>query len=532
MGLELQKRGMDAIASHVQGASQDDYLILVFNGLEQSRTEMVEVSVDILASDNPGEIGIIGPDGEHTPYTLVKECEVNKSVFSPINLPGCLPVNRYTIRMVAKDVPAYGYKAYRVIPNVQCDTPIQNQVKVLQLEAGCCIENKYLKVMIHQAGQIDLICKENGVTYEDLLGLQDTADTGDVYMSYGMPGDVPIDIKDYTPQITVEEADLLYAKICLHYELALPCEYDRDKQMRSETKVRVPIDISLDIDSESRALNVKFSIDNKAKDHRVRARINTKIKSNVTMVSAPFDIIDRDKTGIDTRICNETEHNSGMVTISENGHGISVLNRGIYGYENLQAEEGTLAFTILRSTSEIAGYLETGDGAWSAPENQCLHTVECELAILPQVGEDLAVKAGFASKVFQNKMLTHSAAVDVKKFSGGRPAVQDTNIAELFYREIPYKEVKMELVDEGILIDNHALQVTAFKKAYNRQGYILRFFNMKDSCEEAVLDFAKMTVSKVWKTNLAETDREEIQMQDGKVSLTVRGKEIVTLLLQ
>lgn len=533
MGQELQKRGMAAIANHVGAkGDKDDYFIVVFNALEHDRTEMVEVTVDVLATDNPKGINIISPNGENVPFTIVEEMDVNKSVFSPINLPGCLQVKRYVIRMVAKDVSAFGYSVYRIVLDTATNRTVCDRVDVFQSDAGYCVENSHLKVIIHTSGKMDLVCKENGTIYEDFLTVQDVADVGDVYMSYPMPDDKPIDIQDYKPRIILDESDELFAKIRLHYEIMLPQEYDRKEQMRSKERVCVPIDICLELNIESSGLKLSFIIDNRAKDHRLRALFRTRIESDFTTASEPYDLVVRDKNSIDIRICNETEQNSGVVTIADCEKGVSILNRGVYGYENLQAEKGTLAFTILRCTSEIAGYLETGDGAWSAPENQSLREVECEMVILPQFGHDMEIKAAFESKAFQNPLMVHCEAADVRKFSGGRPAVQDTSIAELFYRDLPYAQIRMKMKERGIILDHDALQVTAFKKSYDRKGYVLRFFNMSDSDVETVLQLNSVTVSRVWKTNLRELDRQEMELVNNKVAISAKGKEIVTLLLQ
>lgn len=533
MGMELQRRGMATLATHItEDVKKDDYLIVVFNALEHARTEVVEVTVDILETDNPKNISIISPDGKRVPFTLVEQYSVNKSVFSPINLPGCIKVKRYIIRMLAKEVPAFGYSVYRIKTETEVESAIYDKVEVSKCETGYCMENKYLKIFIHTSGRVDILHKESKQIYKNILTVQDTADVGDVYMSYAMPNDRPIDIQDYIPRIVIEDADDLFGEIRMHYDVVLPKEYDRKNEKRSDETVCVPIDIYLGLDSESYSLKIGFKIDNHAKDHRMRALIKTGILSKFTTASAPFDLVIKDKTTIDTRVCNETEQNSGMVTIFKDGQGVSVLNRGIYGYENLQVEEGTLAFTILRSTSEIAGYLETGDGSWSAPEGQCLCIIECEMAILPQVGVNIAEKGSFASKAFQNPLIAQSEPLDARKFTGGRAAVQDTGIAELFYREIPYANVGLKLMGQAFALEGQNFQITAFKRSYDRSGYILRLLNLKDISNEAVLDFSSFNIAKIWRTNLAETDRTELQMVDNKIIVNVKGKEIVTLFIQ
>ena len=78
-------------------------------------------------------------------------------------------------------------------------------------------------------------------------------------------------------------------------------------------------------------------------------------------------------------------------------------------------------------------------------------------------------------------------------------------------------------------MEGQGLQVTALKKAHDRTGHILRFFNMKDESVDAVLHLGKLPITKVWKTNLKETARDEMVIENHTVRLQVRAKEIVTL---
>ena len=119
--------------------------------------------------------------------------------------------------------------------------------------------------------------------------------------------------------------------------------------------------------------------------------------------------------------------------------------------------------------------------------------------------------------------------VDTHKFMGGRTAVQDTGIAEIFYQDVPYGDITLARSESGIALEGKGLQVTALKKSFDRTGYVLRFFNMKEVENEAVIRFNGLAVKRVWKTNMKENAREEIAIADHTVVLAIRAKEIVTL---
>lgn len=532
MGMELQRRGMRQLAAHVrEGVAGEDYQIVVFNGLEYARTEVVDVTIDIAASDCPNGLRITSPEGKEVAFVVLEQATLGKSVISPINLPGVLDVVRYTIRMLAENVPAFGYSAYRVQTGEKTPEWKAESKIAYTDEAGYCLENDNLKAVITPDGKLNLLHKVNGHNFEDILTVQDVADTGNAYVFKPLQNDVPVDIAGFTPKIVIEESDYFIGRVRLHYEVTVPAYLDVANQKRSDQEVTMPLDIVVALKKEAESLDISFELENRAKDHRMCALIRTGLNSDVATATAPYDLISRNKWDIDPRICNETEHNSGMVAIAQDEVGIAVLNRGIYGYENLQREQGTLTFPLVRSTGRIDGGVVSDDGVWKIPENQCLRVIKCEMAILPQCGTELAVKAAYAAKAFQNPLMVQCEPVDTRKFLGGRPAVQDTAIAELFYQDIPYADVSLERMGRDFALHGKGLLVTAFKKAYNREGYILRFFNQKEEAVDAWLSIGKLCISKVWKTNLKETVREELSIDDHQVCLNVGAKEIVTLLL-
>lgn len=533
MGNELQRRGMKQLAAHVrEGFDEKDYQIVVFNGLEHARTEVVDVTVDIVASDYPTGIRIVSLDGHEIPFIVKEHYTFGKSVFSAINLPGTIETRRYEIRMLAENVPAFGYLVYRVQTGDKTTQHENERQIVYTKDHTYYLENDCLKATIMSSGRVDLLYKETDCCYENILTVQDVADLGNTYVFVPLQGDVPVDIADLTPEISIEKSDMFSGKIRLHYKVTLPAYYDSVNGKRSDAKVTMPLDILIGLKEGANSLDVRFELDNRVKDHRMSAFIRTGIDSDVAVATSPYDIILRNKWDIDTRVCNETEHTSGMVAITDGQEGIAVLNRGIYAYEHIQREQGTLTFPIVRATGVISAGVQSDDDAWRTPENQCLRKVYCEISVMPQSGSELAEQAAFAAKAFQNPLMVQCEPVDTRKFLGGRPAVQDTSIAELFYQDIPYGDVQLGCIGFGMELKGQGLQVTAFKKSFDRTGYILRFFNPKEEAVDAVWNFDTLQIHKIWKTNLKETKREELVIANNSVSMSVKAKEIVTLFMQ
>ena len=533
MGDELTRRGMKQLAVHVkEGFDINDYQIVVFNGLEHDRTEVVDVTVDIVASDNPKGIKIISSVGAEIPFVVKKKYTFGKSIFSAVNLPGTVETIRYEIRLLAEQIPAFGYAVYRVETS-GCTTEYQKAKHIaMQDESGYCLENEYLKAIIRPSGRIDLYSKESENCYEDILTIWDVADTGNTYIFTALQGDKPIDIKNFKPVISIEDSDMFLGKVRLHYEVEFPAYYEFTKNKRSNEMVTMPLDIYVSLSEKAQTLDIRFVFENRAKDHRMSAVVRTGLQSDVAVATSPYDVIARNKWDIDTRICNETEHTSGMVAIHDDKSGVAVLNRGIYAYEHLQQEQGVLTFPLVRATGAISAGVESDDDAWKTPENQCLRKMECEIAIMPQEGKCFVDDAVFAAKAYQNPLLVQCEPVDSKKFLGGRPAVQDTSIAEIFYQEIPYQEVQLKNKGFGVFLEGEGLQVTAYKKSFDRMGYVFRFYNSKDENIDAQIHLGEVLIEHVWKSNLNETEREKLHIENNIVSLPVRAKEIVTLYMK
>lgn len=526
---ELIRRGMKLLASHIgEGINQDDYQIVVFNGLEHNRTETVDVIVDIVDSDCPKGLKITSSDGREITFKVINEYKLGKSVFSAINLPGTKETRRYEVRMSAENVPAFGYAVYRVQTDEK--TPICEGSPIAYIDGGNhCLENDDIKAVIMPSGRVDLYYKKKNRCYRNIFTVKDVADVGNTYIFEAAQDDVPISISDFDAEISVVQSDIFSGTICLHYDIPLPLYYDFANNKRSGETVNVPISIFVGLKKDSKSLDVRLELENRAKDHRMSIFVQTGLNSDEVFSTSPYDIVKRSKWDIDVNVCNETEHTDGMVLINENDEGIAVLNRGIYAYEHLQGERGTLCFPVVRATGAISAGVDSDDDAWKTPENQCLRKIECEISIMPQCGSNLAEKSAFAAKAFQNPLIAQCEPADTRKFLGGRPAVQDTTVAELFYQAVPYPDIQLRRTGFGINSEGCAIQVTALKKSFDRTGYILRFYNSSDESQEAVLDFGELKVNKVWKTNLKETLREEISAVDNKIQIPVNAKEIITL---
>ena len=175
-------------------------------------------------------------------------------------------------------------------------------------------------------------------------------------------------------------------------------------------------------------------------------------------------------------------------------------------------------------------YVPDADALWEIPENQCLRNMDCSLSLLPSQGKTALREAAFAAKAFQNPLLVHFNAVDTRKFLGGRPGVQATKIAELFYQKIPFEEVVLPLEASALSVEGDGVQVSALRKTMDGTRYLLRFYHTEPAPITAKVHLTGHPNAPFWRSNLAETEMVPLDAENGCVSLTVKSREIVTIL--
>jgi hypothetical protein len=110
LGQELLEESLQIIANQVGREN----LLLVFNSLNWSRSEVVTATLDV-----PLALGLGSPrlfDGDRpVPIAINRVAENTVVHFNPrLGHTAPVPVQRYEISFVAQDVPACGYRAYRL----------------------------------------------------------------------------------------------------------------------------------------------------------------------------------------------------------------------------------------------------------------------------------------------------------------------------------------------------------------------------------------------------------------------------------
>jgi len=272
------------------------------------------------------------------------------------------------------------------------------------------------------------------------------------------------------------------------------CDYDKFERSTEHTELRLVTDINLK--KGSRALEFETTVDNKARDHRLRMNFPTAIEGDNYYASQAFDMVKRHR-GVTAKGTNFSEpepyeKNTGGIVCLEDADGnggLSFVSKaGIH--ECAVSKNGVICVTMLR----CFGRIMFGNIPNEKAQLEGTHTFK--YAITSETD---------FSKLYdmQNEMF--------ETFSNVKTMGDRTNLSLL--------EV------EGNVC------VSTVKPAEDNKGVVVRLFNPKSENEVCKIVLTA-DVKRALSVNLAEEERCELEIEDGTVSLALSAHKIETVYLE
>ncbi len=523
---DLFKRGTTTFMSHLDrtGLNKDQSLVLVYNPTQLTANDTVVAKVTVKSAEDTGCFTLTDAKGKEIPFVVEKiETNVTTSIHSPINLPGGVIINRYTIRIPCGKLAPMSYQTLIVTP---CEGKLE--VAPIRKRSSMRMENDFIKVQINKNGTCDITDKKTGAMYAGAFLLSDTEDWGDSYNYVPNPEDVTITSENVKAKIEVLCDNELIQQRRISYGLAVSHKPDSGV---------IPFEMVLTVEKGNPVLGVNIKLTNTVKEHRLRILVPTGIVSDQNYAGQPYDCIIRDKV---SRFRNDKDHpNTDYVGVEDGTRGVALLNLGIYEYEQMEDEKNTLALTLVRATSAIScshSGLKSVEEGWMTPGGEMLgRELKLTMAVYPYAGDHLtACVAQRAAKLHMDVWATVQS-VDINKFAGGRPFVQGPGMPDLFYRPLPHPEVVLPLSGTTVKLKEDktgAMVFSAFKGAECGEGkQIFRLFN---TCSEEVT-FTLTFTKKLKAVHLARMDEtalgDSVLKGAHTVTLTAKPKQVITLKL-
>ncbi|MBD5392843.1 MAG: alpha-mannosidase [Lachnospiraceae bacterium] len=440
---ELFKESMIWLAGKIDTAGLTDretgnsYPFAVFNTTGWSKSEVVSLLIDIERSygrDLSERYKRVS--GLKMPALVLKDASGN-AVKARIEDAGTsfgydLPNDKfrqpYMARQVrvtfeAKDIPALGYSTYYLKEQEQEAEPDFESL----VTGNHVMENDFLKVEIHDDGTYSLTEKETGRIYSRIGYYEESGDIGNEYIYIQNPGNEKITTKGLKAEIELLENEVYGCTYRIIHRLDVPkgadnmleeerrmfLDFYQRKAPRSKDTVTLTITTLLTLERSEKGLKVETTIENTAKDHRIRVIVPTGLEADTHFVDSNFEVVERNNRHSRAwKNLSACEHQQNFVAMSDGKCGILVANFGLYEYEVLPDMHNAIAVTLLRATGEMGDW-----GVFPAPAAQLQGTHTVNYKILPFKGEDIR-KAYTKGHQCQ----THLASCQIAVSEGTLPA--------------------------------------------------------------------------------------------------------------
>ncbi len=510
---EYLKRGMQLAADHTAACrkgKRDEYVLTVFNTLSFPIEQSVRVSMTFLEADRLENFEIVDQNGLAVPFAIFEKHYEELDVHSPINLPGVLDVVRYEGYVEVGRVEPYAMKTF----TIRKKEGVCQLQPLAEAKNEFCLSNEFFSLSVTPKGQVDLTWENQKA--EDCLYLEDVADVGTSYV-YMKGNDTPIYSHDFVSSVEWVENNPYCQSVAITYNLPLPESYDKQQNKRTQQIQNTRVVLTVSVKPNQPYAEVDYHIENLSQWHRLRIVVNTGLKSAVSTADIPFDVVTRGEEAHCVATQSKVLPNTSFAYLQNEKTGFGVLTQGAHEYEHL--EESKLAFTVVRATG---GINSSSTKQWQVPDNQCIRTIEGTLALVPFGGSVDAQDLPNLSLRFRAPLLSFISCCDTKKFTGGRPCVQDSDLTELFYLPDAYPNACIPSNVSAIQVEGEGIMVSALKYAENDEGQILRLYNTTNQPQTV-----KISVNgTVYQTNMAEKDL--VFMGEQTVSQVILPKQIKT----
>jgi len=503
VGEEIVRQSLRAIGALAPGDQLGT--IAVFNPTPQPATGFVTAVVPW--SQQAPFTAVAAGDGTMTPIARIGDVQQFEI---PEGAPPGYDNARAEIGFVAKDVPGYGYRVYRL----EAGGAAAQATGAGSAAAGATIDNGTFIVEADAAdGTLTVTDRRTGCAYAGLNRFVSGGDRGDEYNYCPPETDALVGRPASPPAIRAERVAPGVSRLVIESVYGLPARLAEDRASRSTETVEERITSTVTLTDGMARVDVHTVVENAAQDHRLRAHFPSGIRAAVSKADQHFGVVQRPVALPEWDPATWMEQPLGtypqkaFVSVDDGAFGLTIANRGLAEYEALDTSAGTeIAVTLLRCVGWLSrADLSTRRGgagpSLQSPGAQEIGRREFAYSIIPHAGDWAEGGAHVAS---------------VQHLRPMRARWNRHGIGHLDW--------------DGALVEvsSPAFHVSAVKRAEDGDGLIVRVYNTLDEPAETVVD-APVARGRVSRVNLNEEHIEDVARDEDGVSIEARRNEIVTL---
>lgn len=414
---------------------------------------------------------------------------------------------RVVFAFVARDVPAFGYRIFRVDYGAT-DVVARHYLPPSRL----AIENEFFVVSADQNdGTLTVADRRTGATYGGLNRFFDGGERGDEYTNNAPERDAMIDAPARPPSIRVIETGPARQTLEVHSVYSIPTSLTSDRTARSHEQVDCEITSRVSLYPGVPRIDIETEVENRVKDHRLRVHFPTSTRADRSRAEQHFGVVSRpigvpahDGTWFETPVA--TYPQKAFVDISDGERGFMLANRGLPEYEAIEEPDGTItiALTLLRCVEWLSrDDLSTRKGhagpGMHTPGAQMQGRWKFQYSLIPHNG-------GWENQYSHaHRFVRPLRAIRTSRGDGTLP-----------------------LAGSLVEIEPPEVVLSALKLAEGGDGSIVRVYNIGSEPVEARVRLV-LPFEGVERVDLNEEEPSPAQTEDGRAILSLRPNEIATL---
>ncbi|MBE3598832.1 MAG: hypothetical protein IMX02_08580 [Limnochordaceae bacterium] len=528
IGRIVARESLRAIAERVR-LERPGPALVVFNPSLVERREVLVAAVPF-ASGPDGEAGTLRPPSVVDAQGRRQEVQVLAEREEYWAEPRRTRPRRVLDVAFQVEVPAGGFATYYLEPGATA--AVAGAEGSVRVTGDRQMENDRIRLRVERDGTLFLEEKGSGRRYGPLHFFEDTEDAGDEYDFSPAAHSTTVWSLGLVPSFRWVEQGPMRATMELRWELELPAGLAPHGRSRSEERVTCPVVTRVSLKAGERRAEFVTDLDNRARDHRLRAWFETGIQSSEVLVDGHFEVLRRPARIIPHPDWHQPPVPTGLarrwVAVARtDGSGLAVLSRGLPEYEPVPGKSGvTLALTLLRSVGYLSreGLLTRPHGAgpsMAAPEAQLIGHHRLEYAV--QLFTDLA-DLQQAAEAYHHPLVAVRADTRLGMLPEEVRAIAgDPALLRPERRDLPDRV-------EGLRVEPASIYVSAVKRSEDGQALVVRLANILDTPSEVSV-VAGFPLKEAWKARLDETPEEALETRGDGVKLTVKAGQVVTIRL-
>jgi len=406
---------------------------------------------------------IVDENGKNIDYAIVDSEIVDAGLIDRqiVHYGNYDPFVKYKVTFEAK-IPAMGYQSFLIVET-------KATMKEPEVKEHDLLENKFFKIEVNSNGSLKIFDKVLQKTYDQVLIVEDQADDGDGYDWSPLLDDYILTSKDVIANVAIKEYRD-YSEAIIDYQMEIPNDLQARKAKILDSKMNVKIKVKLV--KGSRFIDLKFIIDNKSKDHRVRFYVPNNVIGKFSYSDNQFGIIER--AAIDPNLAVWKKEGWGerpdaiypmLSYVGIKGGNLAVITNSVREFELVGKDHGTIAITLFRTVGVLG------------KEN-----------LVRRPGRPSGIKMQTPKSQLQKVMEFDLSLVAEGSLAKLSRLAKEALTPIVFYNKLPYNAMKLNEVgfetpySYSLLKEtNDNTTLSVLKKAEKSDQLILRVFNTNDN---------------------------------------------------